>query len=309
MGKAFVTLAAAAIVAALAAPGWLDRGLDAAGLGALNAGAQAYLDRATDRATAAFVTLSVVKTALDVLEGSTVGVAAVGSVAVQVGDVVQAVYDYVDAAWWVLLAALVALYGLKVILLVAQGVSGPLLAAAVGAGALAWVLARSRGHGPRAGRALGAVAGVLAVVWLALRLGAPLAVAGASVLSRSFTEPVAQAAHAELREAEQVFLPGEAGEGPVQRVRRFVERVERLGADVAGTVRRFVSATVRQMAVWIFDAAGFPLALFALLVALARAGVGPLTLVLSPRPGGERGGRAPSPGEDQDAQGPSPSGP
>lgn len=148
------------------------------------------------------------------------------------------------------------------------------LAAAVGAGALAWVLVRSRGPGPRAGRALGAAAGVLAVVWLALRLGAPLAVTGASLLSRSFTEPVAQAAHAELREAEQVFLPGEAGESPVQRVRRFVERVERLGADVAGTVRRFVSATVRQMVAWIFDAAVFPLALFALLVALARAGVG-----------------------------------
>jgi hypothetical protein len=56
---------------------------------------EAYLDASFEKSLKGFLILSGIKSALAVIEGSEVGI----GFNIQVGDVVQSVYDYVDIAW------------------------------------------------------------------------------------------------------------------------------------------------------------------------------------------------------------------
>ena len=84
----------------LAASGLLDRGLNRVGLGELALVNQQYLDASYDSALEGFLVLSAVKSGLAVIEGSEVGI----GFSLQVGDLVQSVYDYVNIAWKTVLA-------------------------------------------------------------------------------------------------------------------------------------------------------------------------------------------------------------
>ena len=59
-----------------------------------------YLDESYDRALEGFLVLSAVKSGLAVIEGSEVGI----GFSLEVGDLVQSVYDYVNIAWKTVLA-------------------------------------------------------------------------------------------------------------------------------------------------------------------------------------------------------------
>lgn len=61
---------------------------------------EAYLKQSMDKAISGFLILSGIKTGLAVIEGSEVGI----GFSLQIGDVVQSVYDYVDIAWKTALA-------------------------------------------------------------------------------------------------------------------------------------------------------------------------------------------------------------
>ena len=84
----------------LAASGLLDRGLNRVGLGELALVNQQYLDASYDSALEGFLVLSAIKSGLAVIEGSEVGI----GFSLQVGDLVQSVYDYVNIAWKTVLA-------------------------------------------------------------------------------------------------------------------------------------------------------------------------------------------------------------
>lgn len=74
--------------------------------------AESVVDDVTEQNFAAFVAISAVKTALAIIEDSSIGV----GFQLEVGDAVQAVYDYVDLVWEVLLYSLLVLGGYKLLL-------------------------------------------------------------------------------------------------------------------------------------------------------------------------------------------------
>jgi len=72
--------------------------------------AREYVERSQEKALTAFITISVVKGLVAVVEGSDV-------VGIEVGDIVQPLYDAIDITWKVLAASLATLYALEFLLI------------------------------------------------------------------------------------------------------------------------------------------------------------------------------------------------
>ncbi|MDO5089010.1 MAG: hypothetical protein Q4D53_04410 [Leptotrichiaceae bacterium] len=68
-----------------------------------------YLETAYEEAKKLFITLSLLKGTTDVIEGSTVNVNVILGMNIQIGDMVQPIYDIVDILWKISLASVVVL--------------------------------------------------------------------------------------------------------------------------------------------------------------------------------------------------------
>ena len=84
----------------LAAAGYLDKPIDKLGMGKVSESNEEYLKNSFDKAVTGFLVLSGIKSGLAILEGSEVGI----GFNLEIGDIVQSVYDYVDIAWKTALA-------------------------------------------------------------------------------------------------------------------------------------------------------------------------------------------------------------
>lgn len=71
--------------------------------------AENYIEESQEKALAAFVTISVVKGLVAVVEGSDV-------VGIEVGDIVQPLYDSIDITWKLITLSLATLYTLEIVL-------------------------------------------------------------------------------------------------------------------------------------------------------------------------------------------------
>ena len=84
-----------------AVTGHIDRFLGSFGLAKINQLNEHYLEESFDKAFRGFLVLSAIKSGVAVLEGSEVGL----GFNLEVGDIVQSIFDYVDTAWKTTLAA------------------------------------------------------------------------------------------------------------------------------------------------------------------------------------------------------------
>ena len=83
-----------------AATGYLDKPIEKIGMGKISSANEEYLTNSFNKAVTGFLVLSGIKSGLAVIEGSEVGI----GFNLEIGDVVQSVYDYVDIAWKTALA-------------------------------------------------------------------------------------------------------------------------------------------------------------------------------------------------------------
>jgi hypothetical protein len=145
----------------------------------LNKASMDIVDAALARTTVTFLSVSAVKAVLALLEGSAVGV----GFHLEVGDLVQPVYDYVDFIWNMLLYALLLL-GLYRLLL-ETGILG-LGVQLVGAGLALWAFAVLTERSARWRRVAR-----LCVMWgVIIALILPAALLATHHIGMRFTEPV-----------------------------------------------------------------------------------------------------------------------
>ncbi len=104
---AAVLTAAGAVLLSLPGPVAKYTGYDA-----LNAHAMGLVDEAYERDQATFLVITAIKTSLAVIEGSEVGV----GFQLEIGDVVQPAYDYVDFFWRMFLYAFLILGTYKILI-------------------------------------------------------------------------------------------------------------------------------------------------------------------------------------------------
>lgn len=265
-----------------AATGMMDRALARIGLGELTRANHRYLEESYDRALEGFLVLSAVKSGLAVIEGSEVGI----GFNLQVGDLVQSVYDYVDIAWKTVLAGGTILFMTRLAL---DGVAMTDHFVMVLAFFFLLMLTAGRLFFPdRKGiaRFLRALTASCTFVMVLLYLVLPLAVFGASRLSERITRPLIQQSYDAFDQVSRTFIRGtaenglvddgkgtsalETARGVADRYERLKKRLRELESFLSDQGKNLAGTTFQLIAGYLFDCVIFPLAFAAVLILFLR---------------------------------------
>ncbi len=277
-----VALLLAAIPAA--AGGILDRGLEHLGLSRLATANALYLEKAQQRTLSGFLLLSAIKSSLAMLEGSTVGI----GFSLQVGDLVQSVYDYVDIAWKAVLAGGTAIIILRLLLeamaLLDHWALALLLATGLALAAVRWWLP----YRDWLRRGLRTACLACGLLCLGLYLVIPATLAGAMAVSDLITRPVIESAYQELDQLKQDLdvkggdhwnqlprrVPARQEPGFWDFKDRFLklkQRLETFARLLEAKARSMAFLTFRLTAGYVFDCIVFPLAVMICLWPASKA--------------------------------------
>ena len=179
----------------VSANGYTDRIVQWAGMGKVTDANQQYLEQSFEHATAGFIVLSGLKSGLAVIEGSHIGV----GFSLELGDIVQSLYDYVDIAWKTVLAGGTILLLTRLTLEAVTTIDHYLLTVML-ACFLIYSIMKWRFYGTAlVSRFFMELGAFLAVITISLYFALPLSIQGASLLSRKISQPV-------IREAQENFI-------------------------------------------------------------------------------------------------------
>lgn len=265
-----------------AATPYPDKIIGACGLNYLNQQNEQYLEKAFDHALKGFLVLSTIKSGLAVLEGSEVGV----GFNLEIGDIVQSIYDYVDVAWRTALAGGTTLFLLKTVLTAIQAFDHWFL---FGTLLLILILFLIHWLWPKRltpYRWFKELLLFVASITLALYILLPFSVAGAAYLSKQVTQPL-------LTEALDGFLKVEKDLAPTALGKRFFQNEQArpdwsifgFGATIERSrkalinMSRWLKQVSKDFAVWtikliagyLFDCILFPLTFFVVVYLLTKA--------------------------------------
>jgi hypothetical protein len=267
----------------LSATGVIDRGLDWCGLGRLAATNQRYLDNAFDTSLAGFLLLSTIKSGLAVVEGSDVGI----GFHLELGDIVQPAYDYVDIAWRTALTGgsilvLMQLAGKGLALIDHWALAGLMFILIVHF-LVSWTFAQDNRLvlGTRKAARFGTS------LCLVLYLLLPLSITGATVLSKQITGPVVRQAHEDLEEIgstmspdhlDQYFFSDESEAGfSTDNLKSALASagrgVQALISFLKVETERLAAITIKLVAAYLFDCILFPLLFGLALITIIKSSV------------------------------------
>lgn len=264
------TIAILFILLALVLRGPLDTWINDRALGHLDYTNQQYLENSFDDASRLFLILTAVKSVLAVVEGSELGV----GFGLEVGDVVQGVYDYVDFAWQIVLWATMIIVMTRMLLEVSQFLDQWLLALAMGSMILylaaAWFLPYRRAIG----RVLRDAAFFSSILAVAAYVIVPLAVSGGAALSERITQARVMEAENDLAkisaELEARYDAIEQAEGILSKAGKVKDATGALTDFLATRTTELFWDVITVSAAYLFDTIIFPLGLFFVLFWLTR---------------------------------------
>jgi hypothetical protein len=266
-----VHLAAALVlwaVAVLAANGLLREPAVALGMPRLVAPAREYLAGASERSVKFLVALSVAKTGLAVIEGSTANFSLVVGASIQVGDIVKALYDAVDYAWTAVLFGAAMLFALRQLLEAGFFVGQFTLALALVSAGVLLVLRGWRVGGNRA-LIVDRLSAWAAMTTLLLWIGFPFGLVCAAATSTAVTAPSLEAARAEVQSLSRATdLQSETSAGGIR------ERIDRIRTYLIHKADDVTGALGTIIAGYVLDCVVFPAGFAALIVGLAKRLVG-----------------------------------
>ncbi len=281
--KRTLCIAALITILILSALGWVDRGFNACGLGQLESANAHYLENAFDKSLAGFLLLSTIKSGLAIVEGSEVGI----GFNLELGDIVQPMYDYVDIAWRASLAGGSILVGMQLAL---KGLRLVDHWALTGLGSILiiyfltlWIFPqRARLHkglieAVRFGTAL----------CVALYLLLPLSVTGAAVLSQKITQPMIEAAQEELQTLSSTLSPthisqhfladsndhGFSAQNLKSALANAGRGVQALITYLKTETDRIAALTIKLVAAYLFDCVLFPFFFGMIFLTVIKSGV------------------------------------
>ncbi len=261
----------------LAASGYADHLVDAVGMGRITDANLIYLNDAFDRSLAGFLVLSGIKSGLAIIEGSEVGI----GFNLEIGDIVQAVYDYVDVAWKAALAGGTILLMTRMCLEAVALIDHWCLAAMLlGVGVFLifrWFLADCQ----RMTQVVRESTLFLVVLTLILYVILPISITGASFLSKRITQPIIEETQTGFEDIHREFSPGYLSEGffpeDVKEGSLFPgfdfkakyestkERIQFIGTFFKDRTRHMAVLTLKLVAGYVFDCIIFPLTFFVVL--------------------------------------------
>jgi hypothetical protein len=261
----------------LAAAGHTDLLVDSVGMGKISDANFAYLNDAFDRSLSGFLVLSGIKSGLAIIEGSEVGI----GFNLEIGDIVQAVYDYVDVAWKTALAGgtvlLLTRLCLEAVALIDHWCLSLML---LGVGVyliFSWFLPGCQ----KTTRIVREATLFLAVMTVILYVILPISITGASYLSKKITQPIIEETQAGFEDIHRDFSPGYPNKGffpdDVKEESLFPgfdfkakyentrDRIQYIGRFFKERTHRMAVLTLKLIAGYVFDCIIFPLTFFVVL--------------------------------------------
>ncbi len=281
--KRWIIVLLLAGAALLSAAGYADRAFNWIGVGHLSRANDHYLEDAFDKSLTGFLLLSSIKSGLAVVEGSQVGI----GFNLEIGDIVQPVYDYVDIAWKAALAGGSIIVGMQLALK-----SLTLIDHWVLAGLLLLLTIRLIGRSLWPQRV-----GVHNTVREALRftttltvacyLLLPFSVTGAAALSERITRPMIEQSHEELKRIEAQISPRNKDQAALadlaqesfsapslkQKISETSAGIQMLISFLKTETDVIAALTLKLIAAYVFDCILFPLLFGFILITLIKSGV------------------------------------
>ena len=271
------------IAGILAAAGHTDSLVGAVGMGRVSDANLSYLDDAFDRSLAGFLVLSGIKSGLAVIEGSEVGI----GFNLEIGDIVQAVYDYVDVAWKTALAGgtilLITRMCLEAVALIDHWCLAIML---FGLGLFLFFRWFLSAYG-RTTRIIRESTLFLLVLTLILYVILPISITGASFLSKKITQPIIEETQTGFEEIHKEFSPAYMNKGFIPedvkegslfpgfdfkaKYESTKERIQYIGAYFKDKTRHMAILTLKLVAGYVFDCIIFPLTFFAVLYLFTKS--------------------------------------
>ena len=282
--KKIIVLVVLSLACFAAAFGMLDKSIGFLGMQHVGAANDAYLQEAFDRSLAGFLVLSGIKSGLAVIEGSEVGI----GFNLEIGDIVQSVYDYVDIAWKTALAGgtvlLITRMSLEAVTFIDHWVLMLMLLAMVVFLTLEWFFTAHA----RLANVFREAMLFLLVITLTLYYILPLGITAASFMSRKITGPLIQSSQEGFEKIHQDFSPShinsqlfadETDDGDsifsaldfMAKVQMTRERIRQVGIYFKDKTTLMATLTIQLVAGYLFDCIIFPLTFFVILYVLTKS--------------------------------------
>ncbi len=268
---------------ALSAVGYTDRVLGWIGTRHLSQANDAYLENAFDKSLSGFLLLSSIKSGLAVVEGSEVGI----GFNLELGDIVQPVYDYVDIAWKAALAGGSIIVGMQLALesltLIDHWSLAGLLFLLAAKLLCSWLWPQRNGLHQGMREAVRFATTLTVACYLLL----PLSVIGAAALSHHITRPMIEASHEELKRIEEELSPRQVNQSSLadlaeesltnpslkQKISETSAGIKKLISFLKTETDRIAALTLKLIAAYLFDCILFPLLFGLILITMIKGGV------------------------------------
>ena len=267
-----------------AAFGILDKSIGFLGMQHVGDANAAYLQAAFDRSLAGFLVLSGIKSGLAVIEGSEVGI----GFNLEIGDIVQSVYDYVDIAWKTALAGgtilLITRLSLEAIATIDQWFLALMFLVTAVFFTVEWFLSAYA----RMANVFREAMLFLLVMTLTLYYILPLGITAASFVSGKITAPLIQSSQEGFEKVHQEFSPAHINsqlftedadeDNSIFSALDFTakyemtrERIRQIGKYFKDKTALMATLTLQLVAGYLFDCIVFPLTFFVILYVLAKS--------------------------------------
>ena len=264
--------------------GHFDQTIDALGMGKVADANDTYLEESFDKSVTGFLILSAIKSGLAVIEGSEIGI----GFNLELGDVVQSVYDYVDVAWKTALAGGTVILLTRLILQSVELIDHWCMAVTLIAGLMSLLVAWLFPALNRTSRMLKESTFFLSTFCIILYLVLPFSITGAAFMSAKITRPLIDESHQSFESIKadlsfdklnrQLF----AEESP-ERSGWFAEfdlkakykwtkaQMETLAAYLQEKTRNMAIWTIQLVAGYLFDSIVFPVTFFIILFVVTKS--------------------------------------
>jgi ABC-type multidrug transport system fused ATPase/permease subunit len=278
----FILLVVGVVIAAL---GYIDKPIQWLGMEKISKDNEAYLKDSFEKSVTGFLVLSGIKSGLAVIEGSEIGV----GFNLEVGDVVQSVYDYVDIAWQTALLGgtviLLTLLLLQSAEMIDHWSLALLLFSVFASYGINWLAPRYA----RTSRMIRETIFYLIVFTVTLYLIVPFSITGAAFLSERITRPIIEESHKNFDNIKEDF----SLENINQRLfvedknkeegswisefnlkakwDRINERIKQLSNYFKDKTKNIAIWTIQLIAGYLFDSIVFPVTFFILLFVVTKS--------------------------------------
>lgn len=261
----------------------IDRFVHEIGMKTIIDSNQHYLQQSFDRATAGFLVLSVMKSGLAIIEGSQVGV----GFSLEVGDIVQSLYDYVDIAWKTVLAGGTILLLTRLTLDAVAAIDHYFLSFLLFCFLMDRVVKWLLPDAIQVSRFFREAVLFLSVITISLYFILPLSIKAASLLSEKISQPLIRETQAGFAQIQDEFTFGEIQkklfsgqdmkENSLYSAMNLSENLERVKQRFMALQEYFAERT-KQVSVWtikliagyLFDCIIFPLTFLVVLYIVTK---------------------------------------